>query len=54
MSGFQDHFSAGARGYAAFRPTYPAAVFEWIASQCAGHDLAWDCATGNGQAARGL
>ena len=54
MSGFQDHFSSGAAAYAEFRPTYPAPLFEWIANQCAGRDVAWDCATGNGQAARGL
>jgi SAM-dependent methyltransferase len=51
---FKDHFSRGAAQYATFRPGYPDALFEWIAAQTEGHDLAWDCATGNGQAARGL
>ena len=54
MSEFHDHFSEGAAQYATFRPTYPPALFEWLASHTARHDLAWDCATGNGQAARGL
>jgi ubiquinone/menaquinone biosynthesis C-methylase UbiE len=51
---FKDHFSTGSSSYAAFRPVYPAALFEWLAAQCREHDLAWDCATGNGQAAAGL
>jgi ubiquinone/menaquinone biosynthesis C-methylase UbiE len=54
MPEFHDHFSEGAAQYATFRPTYPAALFEWLAAHTARHDLAWDCATGNGQAARGL
>lgn len=40
--------------YAAARPLYPDALFEWIAGACGRHDAAWDCATGNGQAAIGL
>jgi SAM-dependent methyltransferase len=51
---FKDHFSQGAAEYSAFRPAYPNALFEWLAAHTSGHDLAWDCATGNGQAARGL
>jgi SAM-dependent methyltransferase len=51
---FKDHFSQSAAEYSAFRPAYPDAVFEWLAAHTAGHVLAWDCATGNGQAARGL
>lgn len=51
---FQDHFSSGSSGYAAFRPRYPEALFRWIADQSPARDLAWDCATGNGQAAVGL
>ena len=55
--GFADHFSASAAGYAAFRPTYPPALFAWLASLLPGdarRARAWDCATGSGQAARGL
>ena len=51
---FKDHFSGHSGSYAEFRPRYPETLFEYIASQCAGHDRAWDCATGNGQAARSL
>jgi len=51
---FRDHFSRHAAGYAAFRPGYPDALFRWLAAHTARHDLALDCATGNGQAAIGL
>lgn len=53
-SRFKDFFSAGSAEYATFRPTYPDELFGWLASQCERHTLAWDCATGNGQAALGL
>ena len=49
-----DHFSGQAADYAKARPTYPSALFTWLAQQCPAHDLAWDCATGNGQAAQAL
>lgn len=49
-----DHFSGHAADYAKARPSYPPELFSWLAQQCAGHDLAWDCGTGNGQAARAL
>jgi SAM-dependent methyltransferase len=51
---FKDHFSGHADRNGAFRPTYPAGLFEYLASLCPSHDLAWDCATGNGQAALAL
>lgn len=51
---FADHFSGHADEYARYRPTYPPALFAYLADQCAVHELAWDCATGNGQAALGL
>jgi SAM-dependent methyltransferase len=54
MSAFKDHFSANAGGYAIHRPHYPAELFAWLAEHCPRHDAAWDCATGNGQAAQGL
>ncbi len=47
-------FAQGSDQYAASRPLYPEALFDWIAHTCRGHDAAWDCATGNGQAALGL
>ncbi len=49
-----DHFSGHAADYARARPTYPPELFAWLATQCAAHDFAWDCGTGNGQAARAL
>jgi SAM-dependent methyltransferase len=51
---FKDHFSGHASGYASFRPGYPAALFDFVCSLTPGRALAWDCATGNGQAALGL
>ena len=51
---FKDHFSGHSSSYAEYRPTYPDALFSFLADCCGGHDLAWDCAAGNGQAARAL
>ena len=48
---FQDHFSGHAKDYAAFRPDYPPELFEFLAGVAPARDLAWDCGTGNGQAA---
>ena len=49
-----DHFSAAACDYDRFRPRYPASLFDYLASLVAERDLAWDCATGTGQAAAPL
>ena len=54
MPAFRDHFAFAASSYASFRPRYPAALFAWLASQTRGHERAWDCGTGSGQAAVGL
>jgi len=51
---FPDHFSRVASAYAAFRPRYPAMLFERLASLAPGNRAAWDCGSGSGQAARGL
>src|SRR4051794_21677502 len=51
---FKDHFSGHAAVYASFRPGYPAALFDFATSLAPGRSLAWDCATGNGQATAGL
>ena len=51
---FKDHFSCYAESYASFRPHYPEDIFDFVASLPRGRDVAWDCATGNGQAALGL
>ena len=48
---FKDHFSKQASAYAKFRPRYPRKMFEYLAGIAPGRDLAWDCATGSGQAA---
>ena len=51
---FRDHFSGVATDYAAFRPQYPAALVDWLATISQRHDVAWDCACGSGQASRTL
>lgn len=48
---FKDHFSGHAQAYAQSRPGYPQALISYLADLCPRHRLAWDCATGNGQAA---
>jgi ubiquinone/menaquinone biosynthesis C-methylase UbiE len=50
----KDLFSGHARQYAAFRPVYPAALYEFIFSLVKEKNTAWDCATGNGQVAKVL
>lgn len=50
-SEFKDHFSGHAELYRQFRPTYPPALFAWLAELAPARDLAWDAGTGNGQAA---
>ena len=54
MAAFADHFSLRAPDYARYRPAYPEALFEFVAGLAPGRALAWDCATGSGQAAAGL
>jgi SAM-dependent methyltransferase len=51
---FKDHFSRQAADYAIFRPGYPRELFDYLGSIAPGRQLAWDCGTGNGQAAVGL
>ncbi|GAC1647663.1 MAG: class I SAM-dependent methyltransferase [Gemmatimonadaceae bacterium] len=51
---YNDYFSAQAAAYASYRPPYPATLFAFLATLAPRHDAAWDCATGNGQAAIGL
>ena len=51
---FKDHFSHQAGDYVRYRPAYPEALFEFLVKSTPEHELAWDCATGNGQAALGL
>lgn len=47
---FADHFAPVAASYADFRPSYPPALFAWLATLVPRHELAWDCAAGSGQA----
>lgn len=47
---FSDHFAPVSGAYADFRPTYPAALFDWLTEIAPGRALAWDCACGSGQA----
>ena len=54
MKPFADHFSRIAGDYAAHRPRYPDALFGWLASIAPARHRAWDCGTGNGQAAAAL
>lgn len=51
---FEDHFSSHSKQYAQYRPQYPDEIYAYLASIAPGHSLAWDCGTGNGQAAIGL
>ena len=50
---FKDHFSLQSAGYARHRPHYPDDLFAYLAG-LTDRRLAWDCATGNGQAAIAL
>ena len=47
-------FATEAAQYAHLRPTYPESVFAFLSKTVASGDVAWDCATGNGQAATHL
>lgn len=50
----QDRFSTISSQYAASRPGYPGALYQWLAEIAPGRDRGWDCACGNGQAASDL
>ena len=51
---FKDLFSGHASDYARFRPRYPSELFAYLADIAPERECAWDCATGNGQAAVAL
>jgi ubiquinone/menaquinone biosynthesis C-methylase UbiE len=53
-AGFQDLFSRHAGTYSQFRPTYPKALYDYLASLTCARDQAWDAGTGNGQCAVAL
>ena len=48
---FKDHFSGRSDDYQQYRPQYPLALFDYLATLTKCHDRAWDCATGTGQSA---
>ena len=48
---FGNYFGAHATQYVAARPSYPRALFHFLAILSPATRQAWDCATGNGQAA---
>jgi ubiquinone/menaquinone biosynthesis C-methylase UbiE len=50
----KDYFSPIATNYACYRPDYPNELFLYLVNLTKGHTCAWDCATGNGQAAAQL
>ncbi len=49
---FKDHFSQVAAGYAAHRPSYPAALIDVLAGLAPERRLAWDAGCGSGQLSR--
>jgi hypothetical protein len=50
----KDLFSTQSKAYAQFRPSYPHELFDYILQFVQQRKCAWDCATGNGQAAKVL
>jgi len=46
---FKDHFSSGSAGYAAYRPTYPPTLVDFLADLCPARERALDCGCGTGQ-----
>lgn len=50
----KDNFSKQAAGYAKYRPVYPPELYDFILANAPRKQAAWDCGTGNGQAANEL
>jgi hypothetical protein len=48
------HFNQKTDNYLRFRPDYPDALYDYLAKLVKDHQCAWDCGTGNGQAALAL
>jgi ubiquinone/menaquinone biosynthesis C-methylase UbiE len=48
----KDYFSGHSKIYAAFRPSYPQALYDFILQHVSKKAVVWDCATGNGQVAK--
>ncbi|MEX0968186.1 MAG: class I SAM-dependent methyltransferase [Bacteroidia bacterium] len=51
---FKDYFSKQSNVSAQSRPSYPEELFAFLSGAAPAKDVAWDCATGNGQAATSL
>ncbi len=49
-----DLFSRQSKTYASYRPQYPEELFHFLKLNAPNTELAWDCGTGNGQAAIAL
>lgn len=50
----KDNFSAQSDQYKSYRPVYPQKLYRIILSEVSDRKCAWDCGTGNGQAAKEL
>ncbi len=50
----KDYFSTQSKSYYLSRPHYPNELYKYLSLQLKEHNLAWDCGTGNGQAAESL
>lgn len=48
---FKNYFSESTEAYSTYRPNYPTQLFSYLAYISNHQKTAWDCATGNGQAA---
>ncbi len=49
-----DHFTPVAQEYARYRPRYPDALFDFLATLVGAQARVWDCAAGSGQATAAL
>jgi SAM-dependent methyltransferase len=48
------HFNQQSENYLTYRPTYPAALFDFLETLLPQQGVVWDCGTGTGQAALAL
>lgn len=51
MHKYTDHFGEKSIEYLQYRPHYPTELYRYLSNLATLHELAWDCGTGNGQAA---
>lgn len=51
LPSFKDHFSTQSSDYSKYRPDYPQELYDFILAKVNDKKTAWDCGTGNGQAA---